>query len=145
VLSALAIIVAVVNAAGPWSCCRVALLTGRPPATVPATKAEPVAPLCSHCRQEAKADLRYHPQSPPAPHKPADPCPCKERQLAAADAVLVSPSADPDRVTPAPDFVAASLLAEPTRWPTPAAGESVSELPFLTTRMRLRVHHALRC
>ncbi len=121
----LAILVGLLQVAGPWLCC-----CGSARAATPAAVSKPVE-TCPHCRCQSEP-----PAEPPAL---PDPCPC------GGTTVEPAPPAKPEPVVAvlpdAPAVVPAA--AGPTAVLPPPAG--VSDLPFLPPGTRLFVHHVLRC
>ncbi|MFO0850030.1 MAG: hypothetical protein U0871_15970 [Gemmataceae bacterium] len=136
----LAILVGVVQAAGPLLCCCLpARLAAATPAPVEPTL--PAEPVCSHCRTakpEPAAPAKDH-KKPPVPHR----CPCGGQSVQAATPKLIQPPSDlePVGLTPA----VSSLVSNAGLPRASVAPSGVSDLPFLTTDARLYTHHALRC
>lgn len=138
----LAILIAVVQLAGPWLCCcgpaRVVAAFARSKSeTLPTPPAKPHCPLCA----------QSEPKPAPTPDKkptPPDRCPCGGAEFVAL------PVAKADEF-PATDW---------SQWQTPsfalvysfrvvsvgvAGVPGLRELPHLTTADRLYAHHVLRC
>lgn len=136
----LAILVGVVQAAGPLLCCCLpARLAAATPAPVEQTlPAEPVCPHCKTPKPEPTAPGTERKESP-LPHR----CPCGGQSVQAATPQLIQPQSDQG---PVGLGVAGPVLASDAELPRPSVTPGgVSDLPFLTTQARLYSHHALRC
>lgn len=129
----LAMIAALLTAAGPGVCCCLPkLFAVKAPPTI--AKAEPVKNACPFCKP---AETQSPTESPKAPKS----CGCAER-------LLVAPVATPDvPVQPDATFDVESTLdtltAPASADPSTVAGPQ-TDIPFLPPKDRLRVHHALR-
>jgi hypothetical protein len=126
VTAVLAVLIGLVQVAGPWLCCCPSARAVAPKPPAPAD----VCPLCHGC---PPADDAPQPAVPP-------PCPCGGK---AVEAVLPA-KAEP--VAEAPDQPSGAAV-EPARvdgHPSPCMAAQ-SPLPFLPPGTRLFVHHVLRC
>jgi hypothetical protein len=152
----LAIVVTVLQVAGPWLCCCGPLRAFVAPVAVPsiasAASDEPGEGTCPHCRRDRAKDHAVADANPTPAQKPTKPiapgrCPCCEIKL--LDAVAAQPNRDVDQLTAIAALLPVLLTLNPVAdilpaGPTePLAG--TSDLPFLTTEVRLHAHHALRC
>lgn len=146
----LAILVVVVQVAGPWlCCCGMPQLFARDAsccaAPVAPPKAEPDCPMCKHL-QKKEGTAKSDPAHPSHDGGFPEPCPMGGKSFEALP-LTVADSGHPSQN----DFLAdASATLTVAEW-TPSAsvaidrGENLSELPFLPTEARLFAHHALRC
>jgi hypothetical protein len=135
VRAVLAVLAAVINAAGPGLCCCVLAGTGVSHHTAAAEK--PTAThSCPFCCPE-QTDVPKQSEGPKAPK----PCGCAER-------LLVAPVSLPDLPVEAEtSFCVESLLDASSG--IRAIGLTIVaplvELPFLPPKDRLRVHHVMHC
>ena len=150
----LAILVALVQVAGPWlCCCGPARLFGSAQVSIPAAVAqaepepEPACPHCKAAKQTAKSIPAPAKQHPCPDDRTPDRCPCGGVAYQQPPAVVSEAGLD-FRFEPSV-LVATFLPAAELLLPGQPAGMGhsggVSDLPFLTTEHRLFVHHALRC
>ncbi len=134
----LAILVGLVQAAGPLLCCCLPARLSAAPAPVESLPSEPACPHCLTAKPEAPTPGEERRDAPTRHH-----CPCGGQSLQAATPKLIQPPSDlgPVGLTPA-----VSSLVSDIELPRPSVAPSgVSDLPFLTTDARLYTHHALRC
>ena len=133
----LAILVGVVQVAGPLLCC---CLPARL-AAAPVERSAPAEPVCPHYRpvKSAEPNAPAERDRSPLPHH----CPCGGKSLQAVTPKLIEPSSDLELT----GLVLPSLVLFPVVQPSPrpVAVAGVSDLPFLSTQTRLFTHHALRC
>lgn len=137
----LAVLIGLVQMAGPWLCC-----CCRPvaPAVAPVTAPAPERPACPHCCTPAKS-------TPDAPAEPA--CPTESRlccsQVMKAATVPADAAADWARLLALGDFPPVATNGPPADAaadPDLAAWVATAfDSPFLTTAERLYAHHVLLC
>ena len=140
----LAILIAVVQLAGPWLCCcgpaRVVAAFARTE-----TETRPTPPAPPHCPLCAQSE----PKPAPTPEKkPTEPqrCPCGGAEFVALPVALSKADDGPTAGVPLWEPPAFALLY-PFRVQSvvPLGDVGLRELPHLTTADRLYAHHVLRC
>jgi hypothetical protein len=140
----LAILIAVVQLAGPWLCC---CGPARVVAAFARTKTEtrPTPPAPPHCPLCAQSEPNPAPTPEKKPVQP-DRCPCGGAEFVALPVSLAKaddgpavgvPQWEPPSITPLYSFRVRSVAL--------SGDEGLRELPTLTTADRLYAHHVLRC
>lgn len=143
-----AIVVCLVQAAGPWLCCCVpGRLFAASPAPCCAHKATPPVAkpaACPHCRT---AEPQGEPAKPAEPAAPADDCPRTCPYAQTLDAL--PPAGDSATVVGDLSHPAASAewlpVADAALSPIDRLAAGGTDLPFLSAEARLYAHHVLRC
>lgn len=138
-----AILVVVVQAAGPWLCCCMpARLTAKVTNTQPSD--------CSHCNPTAKrsCEAKAKPTccDPASPTKPKSSDCCEEccYSVKGHPAIVAAPITLPTTSEPPGEYLTVAELGlaslGPHRFP-----EAARPPPFLSVESKLFVHHVLRC
>lgn len=145
----LAIVVALVQMAGPWLCCCGPSRLFAP--TLPIRAGSEPASICSHCSPTGpdvttSAHVPGQRSSYPRDPVPSD-CPCADHAYQQAPAVVSESDLGlrPYGETQVVEFVTTAELLPPCLPADIGVIASLSDLPFLSTAHRLFVHHALRC
>lgn len=148
----LAMLVALVQVAGPWlCCCGPARLFAAAPAPVVATTAqagpepEPACPHCKAAKQQASPAPAKH--APCPDNRTPDRCPCGGVAYQQAPAVVSDTGSDLrfEPSTTVATFLTVAELLPPCLPADVGVTGGLSDLPFLTAEHRLFSHHALRC
>ncbi len=137
----LAILIAVVQLAGPWLCCcgpaRVVAAFARSK-----TEANPTPPAKPHCPLCAQSEPK------PAPEKkPTEPqrCPCGGAEFVALPVTLWKADDGPTAGVPVWEPPPLAPLYSFRVQSVSGADAGLRQLPLLTTADRLYAHHVLRC